>query len=505
MTAEPDDSIAVVATVRDVRDLVRSRARSAVEVCRDALSRIAAVDPHLHAFNTVVADRALARAESIDRDPDRWRDAPLAGVPVALKDNLCTRDVRTTASSRMLESFVPPYDATVVSRLEAAGAVIVGKTNCDEFAMGSSNENSAFGPVHNPWALDRTPGGTSGGSATAVAARLTPVALGSDTGGSIRQPAAMCGVVGLKPTYGRVSRYGLIAHASSLDQIGPLGRTVHDVALTLGVLAGPDPADATSALEPVPDYTAALTGDVRGARIGVPRALVEQGVDAEVSRAVNLALDALKWRGATLVDVDLPHARYAIPVYYLISTAEASSNLARYDGVRYGFRAEAEGPAKAGHYSLPEMYAKTRARGFGAEVKRRIMLGTYVLSAGYYDAYYLKAQQVRTLILRDYEQAFTGVDPVDVIAMPTSPTAAFRIGERAADPLQMYLADVFTVSASLAGLPAISVPCGFTADRLPVGLQLTGRRFDEATLLRVADAYERDTGWSKQLPPILSR
>jgi len=523
MTAEPDDSIAVVATVRDVRDLVRSRARSAVEVCRDALSRIAAVDPHLHAFNTVVADRALARAESIDRDPDRWRDAPLAGVPVALKDNLCTRDVRTTASSRMLESFVPPYDATVVSRLEAAGAVIVGKTNCDEFAMGSSNENSAFGPVHNPWALDRTPGGTSGGSATAVAARLTPVALGSDTGGSIRQPAAMCGVVGLKPTYGRVSRYGLIAHASSLDQIGPLGRTVHDVALTLGVLAGPDPADATSALEPVPDYTAALTGDVRGARIGVPRALVEQGVDAEVSRAVNLALDALKWRGATLVDVDLPHARYAIPVYYLVSTAEASSNLARYDGVRYGFRAGAgrgtangtHGTAEAVPYEgapygaapcdLKSMYAKTRARGFGPEVKRRIMLGTYVLSAGYYDAYYLKAQQVRTLILRDYEHAFTGTDPVDVIAMPTSPTAAFRIGERAADPLQMYLADVFTVSASLAGLPAISVPCGFTADCLPVGLQLTGRRFDEATLLRVADAYERDTGWSKQLPPILSR
>ena len=361
------------------------------------------------------------------------------------------------------------------------------------------------------------------GVATAVAARLTPVALGSDTGGSIRQPAAMCGVVGLKPTYGRVSRYGLIAHASSLDQIGPLGRTVHDVALTLGVLAGPDPADATSALEPVPDYTAALTGDVRGARIGVPRALVEQGVDAEVSRAVNLALDALKWRGATLVDVDLPHARYAIPVYYLVSTAEASSNLARYDGVRYGFRAGAgrgtangtHGTAEAVPYEgapygaapcdLKSMYAKTRARGFGPEVKRRIMLGTYVLSAGYYDAYYLKAQQVRTLILRDYEHAFTGTDPVDVIAMPTSPTAAFRIGERAADPLQMYLADVFTVSASLAGLPAISVPCGFTADRLPVGLQLTGRRFDEATLLRVADAYERDTGWSKQLPPILSR
>ncbi len=519
MTAGPDDTTTAVATIRDVRDLVRSRARSAVDVCRDALSRIAALDPHLNAFNTVVADRALARAESMDRDPDRWRDAPLAGVPIALKDNLCTRGVRTTASSRMLESFVPPYDATVVSRLEAAGAIVVGKTNCDEFAMGSSNENSAFGPVHNPWALDRIPGGTSGGSAAAVAARLTPVALGSDTGGSIRQPAAMCGVVGLKPTYGRVSRYGLIAHASSLDQIGPLARTVHDVALTLGVLAGRDPADATSAPEPVPDYTAALTGDVRGARIGVPRALLERGVDADVSRALSLALDALKSRGAKLVDVDLPHARYAIPVYYLISTAEASSNLARYDGVRYGFRAEPDterggtakavpygaAPCQAAPYDLKSMYAKTRARGFGPEVKRRIMLGTYVLSAGYYDAYYLKAQQVRTLILRDYEQAFTGPDPIDVIAMPTSPTPAFRIGERVADPLQMYLADLFTVSASLAGLPAVSVPCGFTADRLPVGLQLTGRRFDEATLLRVADAYERDTGWSKQLPPILSR
>jgi aspartyl-tRNA(Asn)/glutamyl-tRNA(Gln) amidotransferase subunit A len=488
------------ATTREIRDDVRSRARSATEVCRDALSRIDAIDPQLHAFNTVVADRALAQAQAMDRDLDRWRDAPLAGVPIALKDNLCTRGVRTTASSRMLESYVPPYDATVVSRLEAAGAIVVGKTNCDEFAMGSSNENSAFGPVHNPWALDRTPGGTSGGSAAAVAARLTPVALGSDTGGSIRQPAAMCGIVGLKPTYGRVSRYGLIAHASSLDQIGPLARTVYDAALMLGVLAGADPADATSAPEPVPDYTAALTGDVRGARIGVPRALLEQGVDPDVARALTAALDTLSARGATLVDVELPHARYAIPVYYLVSTAEASANLARYDGVRYGFRA-LPGPT-TNDQGLKTMYARTRAQGFGAEVKRRIMLGTYVLSAGYYDAYYLKAQQVRTLILRDYDRAF---ERVDLVAMPTSPTAAFRIGERVADPLQMYLADVFTVSASLAGLPAVSVPCGFTADRLPVGLQLTGRRFDEATLLRVADAYERDTEWSKQAPPIANR
>jgi aspartyl-tRNA(Asn)/glutamyl-tRNA(Gln) amidotransferase subunit A len=349
------------------------------------------------------------------------------------------------------------------------------------------------------------------------------VALGSDTGGSIRQPAAMCGVVGLKPTYGRVSRYGLIAHASSLDQIGPLARTVYDAALMLGVLAGPDPADATSAPEPVPDYTAALTGDIRGTRVGVLRALLEQGVDPDVTRALTAALETLTARGATLVDVELPHARYAIPVYYLVSTAEASSNLARYDGVRYGFRARPTGtdagsgtakavpygavpygavPNGAAAYDLKTMYARTRAQGFGAEVKRRIMLGTYVLSAGYYDAYYLKAQQVRTLILRDYDRAF---ERVDVVAMPTSPTAAFRIGERVADPLQMYLADVFTVSANLAGLPAVSVPCGFTADRLPVGLQLTGRRFDEATLLRVADAYERDTEWSKQLPPIVNR
>jgi aspartyl-tRNA(Asn)/glutamyl-tRNA(Gln) amidotransferase subunit A len=502
-------------TIREVRDAVRSRARSATEVCRDALSRIERLEPQLHAFNTVVAERAMARAEAIDRELDRWRDAPLTGVPVAIKDNLCTRGVRTTASSRMLESFVPPYDATAVSRLEAAGAIVVGKTNCDEFAMGSSTENSAFGPTHNPWALDRTPGGTSGGSAAAVAARMTTVALGSDTGGSIRQPAAMCGVTGLKPTYGRVSRNGLIAHGSSLDQIGPLTLTAYDAALTLSVIAGVDAADATSAPEPVADYTAALTGDIRGARIGVPRRLLEKGIDPDVSTTLMAALDVLKSRGAALVDVDLPHARYAIPVYYLVSTAEASANLARYDGVRYGFRASAGGTAadgtakavpdngaRAAPYDLKTMYARTRAQGFGPEVKRRIMLGTYVLSAGYYDAYYLKAQQVRTLILRDYDRAF---ESVDVVAMPTSPTPAFKIGERVADPLQMYLADVFTVSANLAGLPAISAPCGFTADRLPVGLQLTGRRFDEATLFRVADAYERDTAWWKQPPPILNR
>jgi aspartyl-tRNA(Asn)/glutamyl-tRNA(Gln) amidotransferase subunit A len=486
-------------TVGEIRNAVLARERSAAEICRDALARIEQLDPQLHAFNTVIADRALARAESIDRDPDRWRTAPLTGVPVAVKDNLCTHGVRTTASSRILESFVPPYDASVVTRLEAAGAVVVGKTNCDEFAMGSSNENSAFGPVRNPWALDRTPGGSSGGSAAAIAADLTPVALGSDTGGSVRQPASMCGVVGVKPTYGRVSRYGLIAFASSLDQIGPLARTVADAAAVLGVIAGEDAADATSAPEPVPDYTAAIEahgGDIRGTRIGVPWSLLEQGVDAEVRTAFETALHVLRDRGAALVDVALPHARHAIAVYYLVATAEASSNLARYDGVRYGFRAKAD--------ELRDMYRRTRAQGFGPEVKRRIMLGTYVLSAGYYDAYYLKAQQVRTLILRDYEQALSGSAALDVIAMPTSPTPAFRLGERVSDPLQMYLADVFTVSANLAGLPAISVPCGFTAGRLPIGLQLTGRRFDEATLLRVADAYERDTKWWNERPPIVS-
>jgi aspartyl-tRNA(Asn)/glutamyl-tRNA(Gln) amidotransferase subunit A len=483
-----------------IRDAVRSGARSAAEVCGDALDRLAAVEPSLHAFNSVTGDLARARADALDRDLDRWRDAPLVGVPVALKDNLCTRGIRTTASSRILEHYIPPYDATVVTRLEAAGAVVIGKTNCDEFAMGSSNENSAFGPARNPWALDRTPGGSSGGSAAAVAAGIAPLALGSDTGGSIRQPAAMCGLVGLKPTYGRVSRYGLIAFGSSLDQIGPFASRVGDVALALGVIAGADAADATSAPEPVPDYAAALGGDVRSVRIGTPARMLAQGVDADVARAFSEALDVLERRGATLVDVELPHARYAIPVYYLVATAEASSNLARYDGVRYGFRAQLSPQEQ----SLRTMYARTRERGFGVEVKRRIMLGTYVLSAGYYDAYYLKAQQVRTLILRDYDLAFQGAGAVDVIAMPTSPTAAFRIGERASDPLQMYLADVFTVSANLAGLPAISVPCGFTRDRLPVGLQLTGRRFDEATLLRIADAYERDTEWWKQEPPIAS-
>jgi aspartyl-tRNA(Asn)/glutamyl-tRNA(Gln) amidotransferase subunit A len=493
-------------TTRDIRDRIRRGEQSAAEICREALARLDVVEPRIHAFNTVMRDRALARAGEIDAHLDDWRDRPLAGVPIALKDNLCVRAIRTTASSRMLETYLSPYDATAVARLEDAGAVVIGKTNCDEFAMGSSTENSAFGPTANPWALDRTPGGSSGGSAAAVAADVVSLAIGSDTGGSIRQPAAMCGVVGLKPTYGRVSRYGLIAFGSSLDQIGPLGRTVHDTALALSVLAGADPMDETSAPEPVADYAAALTGDIGNARIGVPARMLDSGVDADVSRGFRAALEVLAARGATLVDMDLPHAKFATAVYYLVATAEASSNLARFDGVRYGFRAEADdrrSPRAAdegsSHDRLRAMYARTRALGFGPEVKRRIMLGTYVLSAGYYEAYYLKAQQVRTLIRRDYDAAF---ERVDVVAMPTSPTPAFRLGERVTDPLQMYLGDVFTVSANLAGLPAISVPCGFTADQLPVGLQLTGRPFDEATLLRIADAYERESTWWSAVAPV---
>ena len=479
-----------IPTVAELRDGIRSGALSASDVCRVALDRIESVDGSLNAFNTVSAERALSRAADIDRRRGDFSSAPLAGVPIALKDNICTRGIRTTASSRILETFVPPYDATVVERLHTAGAVVVGKTNCDEFAMGSSNENSAFGPVKNPWALDRIPGGSSGGSAVAVAAGMTPLSFGSETGGSIRQSAAMCGIVGLKPTYGRVSRYGLLAFGSSLDQIGPFGRSARDCAIALGVIAGLDKADATSASRDVDDYEAALTGDIRGLRVGVPSRMLASGVDPEISRALAASLDVLRARGATVVDVELPHAKYAISVYYMVATAEASSNLARYDGVRYGLRIASD--------DLSAMYAKSRAKGFGAEVKRRIMLGTYVLSAGYYDAYYLKAQQVRTLIRRDYDEAFK---TVDVVAMPTSPIPPFKIGEKTEDPLAMYLADVFTVSANLAGLPAISVPCGFTSENLPIGLQLTGRAFDEATLLRIADAYERDTEWWKQQPP----
>lgn len=479
-------------TARRIRDAVARGEVSAVEVCSGFLDRIAALDSTLHAFHSVQADRALARASDLDRLGPSARDLPLLGVPVAVKDNICTRGVRTTAGSQILERFVPPYDATVVTRLEQAGAIVIGKTICDEFAMGSSTEHSAFGPSCNPWDLEHTPGGSSGGSAVAVAAGLAPVALGSDTGGSVVQPAALCGIVGLRPTYGRVSRYGLIAFASSLDQIGPMARSVEDAALVFGVIAGRDACDATSRDEPAPDCAAALDGDLRGARIGVPRGLLAEGVDEIVIGSFEEALRIFEARGASIVDIDLPHARYAIPVYYLVATAEASSNLARYDGVRYGFR------APSGNGALGSMYRLTRDAGFGAEVKRRIMLGTYALSAGYYEAYYRKAQQVRTLIRRDYEAA---LERADVVALPTSPTAAFRFGEKTADPIQMYLADVFTVSAGLAGLPAISVPIRPTPEGLPIGLELMGRALDEATLMRVADAFERDQPWGNLEPP----
>ncbi|HJO38708.1 MAG: Asp-tRNA(Asn)/Glu-tRNA(Gln) amidotransferase subunit GatA [Vicinamibacterales bacterium] len=482
-------------TLVEVRDAVADGAATAVDVCTDYLDRIAATDPSLHAFNRVTRERALERAAMLDRSRVADDHRPLLGVPIAVKDNLCTRGVATTASSRALDGFVPPYDATVIARLEDAGAVVVGKTNCDEFAMGSSTENSAFGPTHNPWDLARSPGGSSGGSAAAVSARLVPGALGSDTGGSIRQPAALCGVVGLKPTYGRVSRYGLLAFASSLDQIGPLTLTVRDAALLLEVIAGADPCDATAAPNAVATYADGLDGDLRGIRLGVPSGLLEDGVDADVGRVFDEAVAAFRAAGATIADVALPHASYAIPVYYLIATAEASSNLARYDGVRYGHRASLD-PATA---TLTAMYDRTRSEGFGAEVKRRIMLGTYALSAGYYDAHYLKAQQVRTLIRQDYEAA---LESVDAVLMPTSPVPAFALGDKVDDPLQMYLLDVFTVSANLAGLPAMSVPAGFTPGRLPVGAQLVGRAFDEAGLLRIADGYERANGWWRESPTL---
>jgi aspartyl-tRNA(Asn)/glutamyl-tRNA(Gln) amidotransferase subunit A len=480
---------ATLRTIAGIRSAIAERRLSAEEVCRATLDRIERHDRLLRAFTLVAADRAIERAAALDRAGDT---GPLHGVPIAVKDNLCTRGLATTASSRILAGYVPPYDATVVARLEAAGAVVIGKTNCDEFAMGSSTENSAWGVSRNPWDQSRIPGGSSGGSAVAVAAGFAPGALGSDTGGSVRQPAALCGVVGLKPTYGRVSRYGLLAFASSLDQVGPIAHTVEDAALLTSVIAGADAADSTASTDAVPDYPAALQGGVDGLRVGVPGRLLHQGVSADVLACFEESLVAMERLGARLAEVDLPHAAYAIPVYYLIATAEASSNLARYDGVRYGFRAAGEG-------GLRRMYNRTRDEGFGPEVKRRIMLGTYVLSAGYYDAYYRKAQQVRTLIRDDYDRAF---DRVDVVAMPTSPTAAFPLGERVNDPLQMYVADVFTVSANLSGLPAISVPCGFTPGGLPVGLQLTGRHFDEPALLRAAHAYERETLWWEREPPL---
>ena len=490
-------------TVSGIRAAIARGDRSAVEVCRACLDRIAGADDRLHAMTVVLGEEALARAAEIDARRDEWRSLPLLGVPVTVKDVICTRGQPTTAASRILSGFRPSYDATAVARLRAAGAVIVGKTNCDEFAMGSSTEHSAYGPTRNPWAPDRTPGGSSGGAAAAVAARFTPASLASDTGGSVRQPAAFCGVVGLKPTYGRVSRYGLLAFGSSLDQIGPLTLTVGDAAAVLAVIAGADPFDATSVDEAAAPLAQPPCGHARGMRVGVPRRLLEAGdagLDAEVRAGFDTALDALREAGAAIVDVDLPHAPYAVPAYYLVAPAEASSNLARYDGVRYGARAAAAGEEGDGAAGLARMYERTRNAGFGAEVKRRIMLGTYALSAGYYDAYYRKAQQVRGLIRDDYDRAFAEAG-VDAVATPTTPTPAFRLGERADTPLAMYLGDVFTVSANLTGLPAVSLPAGRTAAGLPVGFQVTGRPFDEATLFRLGDVLERAASWWREAPP----
>jgi aspartyl-tRNA(Asn)/glutamyl-tRNA(Gln) amidotransferase subunit A len=469
-------------TIESALSAIAGRQITATALAGEFYARIKKEDAEIGAFLTLSEERAFAQAERIDEMvADGKPLPPLAGVPIAIKDVMVTRGVRTTAGSKILENFVPPYDCTAVARLEAAGAVVLGKLNCDEFAMGSSTENSAYHPVRNPRDKSRVPGGSSGGSAAAVAAGMAVATLGSDTGGSIRQPASFCGVVGLKPTYGRVSRYGLIAFASSLDHIGPFANTVKDAALVLHTIAGRDPMDSTSADVPVPDYVAELEKPVRGLKVGVAKEYFGSGLDAEVRTAVEAAIQKLAGLGCEIVPVSLPHTEYAIPAYYIVATAEASANLARYDGVRYGFRARA---AK----TLAEMYRETRDGGFGMEVKRRIMLGTYALSAGYYDAYYLKAQKVRTLLTRDFDEAFK---KVDVIAAPTAPTPAFKLGEKVDDPLAMYLADIYTVTANLAGIPGISVPCGENHEKLPIGLQLFARHFDEATLLRVAHAYER--------------
>src|SRR6202451_56387 len=470
-------------SIDGIRNAIVEERITATGLAGNFYDRIKKDDPEIGAFLSLCENRALTQAGRIDQmAAEALPLPPLAGIPVAIKDVMVTRDVRTTAGSKILDNFIPPYDCTAVARLEAAGAVILGKLSCDEFAMGSSTENSAYHPVHNPRDKSRVPGGSSGGSAAAVAAGMAVVTLGSDTGGSLRQPASFCGVVGLMRTYGRVSRYGLIAFASSLDHIGPLAKTAKDAAIVLRTIAGRDPMDSTSADVPVPDYAAELDQPVRGMKLGVAKEYFGDGLDDEVRHAVESAIDKLKGIGCEIVPVSLPHTPYAIPTYYLIATAEASSNLARYDGVRYSYRA-------SGVKSVSEMYRRTRDEGFGAEVKRRIMLGTYALSAGYYDAYYLKAQKVRTLVTRDFEEAFA---KVDAIVTPTSPTAAFKLGEKTSDPLAMYLADIYTVTADLAGIPGISIPCGVTEDNLPIGLQILGRHFDEATILRIAHAYEKE-------------
>jgi aspartyl-tRNA(Asn)/glutamyl-tRNA(Gln) amidotransferase subunit A len=466
--------------IETLRANISGRETTARAVAESSVDAAEKLNETLNAFLQIDRAGALRRAAELDEATGDSKQT-LAGIPIAIKDNICVRGLQTSCGSRILGPYHPPYSATAIERLNEAGAVIIGKTNCDEFAMGSSNENSAFGPVRNPWDTERVPGGSSGGSAAAVAAGIVPVALGSETGGSVRQPASLCGIVGLKPTYGRISRYGLVAFGSSLDQIGVFGRSVRDVASVLGVIAGRDEHDATTADVPVPDYSTELSGYISGARIGVPRELFGEGLDAEVRASVERAIEAYRALGAEIVGIELPHAKYCIAVYYIIATAEASSNLARYDGVRYGFRAEEASELRA-------MYRRTRDEGFGPEVKRRIMLGTYVLSSGYYEAYYRKAQQVRTLIRQDFRAAF---EKCDAIATPTTPTVAFMLGEKTDDPLSMYLNDIYTCTANLAGIPGISIPCGLSGEGLPIGFQLMGNYWSESNLLRLAYAYEQ--------------
>ena len=480
-------------TIHQAQEKLRAREVSAVELTQSVLTRIQETDERLHAYLTVCTNEALAQAEAADQPLSNGATPPpLCGIPIALKDVILAQGVRSTAGSKILERFISPYDATVTQRLKDAGAVIIGKVNCDEFAMGSSNENSAFDPCRNPWDTARVPGGSSGGSAVAVAADQACAALGTDTGGSIRLPAAFCGTVGLKPTYGRVSRFGVVAYASSLDQVGPCTKDVRDCALLLDVIAGYDPRDSTSINRPTPSYTADLERGVSGLRVGIPQEYFIEGIQPEVETTVRDAIAHLSTLGAEIVPISLPHTEYAVASYYIIAMAEASSNLARYDGVRYGYRA-------AEVADLGELYQTTRAQGFGSEVKRRIALGTYVLSAGYYDAYYVKAQKVRTLIRQDFLSAF---EACDMIATPVAPTTAFRLGEKLADPLTMYLSDIFTIAVNLAGLPGLSVPCGFDRQGLPIGLQLIGRPFDEALLLRAGYAYEQEHDWRTRKPPL---
>ncbi|PIP37251.1 MAG: Asp-tRNA(Asn)/Glu-tRNA(Gln) amidotransferase GatCAB subunit A [Desulfobacterales bacterium CG23_combo_of_CG06-09_8_20_14_all_51_8] len=480
-------------SIHEAQDLLKSRKISSVELTRAVLSRIESIEPSVDAYITVTEDLALEQAEAADKMISENATQPLTGIPIAVKDLICTRGTATTCASKILETFVPPYDATVMAKLLAAGAVMTGKVNMDEFAMGSSTENSGFKITKNPWNLAHVPGGSSGGSAAAVAAGMCLGSLGSDTGGSIRQPAAHCGVVGVKPTYGRVSRFGLVAFASSLDQIGPLAKDVTDAAILLQLISGYDPKDSTSIDTPVPDFRKALTGDVQGLKIGIPKEYhTAEGMDPDVQSAVQNAMAVLKNAGAELVDVSLPHSQYAVAAYYLIAPAEASSNLARYDGVKYGLR-DSSGA------NLLDMYQNTRSGGFGPEVQRRILLGTYALSAGYYDAYYKKASQIRTLIKNDFASAF---DRCDIILSPVTPTPAFKIGENIDDPLTMYLSDIFTLSANLAGIPGLSVPCGLSRNGLPIGVQLMGRYFDESTILNAAFAFEQATDFHTLRPKL---